>query len=372
MAKANGNPDLGKRDTLKGIASAISVASVPSLFPMPAIAQTKKMKYTLSWLPTGQYAFVYMARQLGYWKKRGLDVEITRGYGSLAAIQGVATSQFDIGGAAASANLLGILKGLDIWMLSTQGYDSFMGILVPENGPIKTPKDLEGKKIGVTAAGGDTPFLPAYYKIVGIDPAKITTVSLDSQIIEQSVISGVVDCMVAFGMSSIPNFVTQNFPVRLMSFKDVGLVFYWVNTIVRSELAKKEPKLVTDLTEGLFEGFKFTMLNPEETIERHLKEHPEIAATPNGRLFTELGVGMVIVSAISEESERHSLGYSDLGKVGKMADLVKEYTAPDAKGPPPVETYCSNKFIGNVTLTPAEWTKVKENSAKYAKMLGSA
>jgi NitT/TauT family transport system substrate-binding protein len=257
-------------------------------------------------------------------------------------------------------------------MLSTQGYDSTMGVLVPANGPIKTPKDLEGKKIGVTAAGGDTPFLPAYYKIVGVDPEKVTTVSLDSQLIEQSVISGTVDCMVAFGMSSIPNFMTQNFPVRLMSFRDAGLSFYWVNTIARSELVSKEPQLVGDITEGLFEGMKFSMLNPEDTIERHLKEHPEIAATPNAHLFTELGVGMVTVSATSEESQQHSLGYSDLGKVSKMADLVKQYTAPDAKGPPPVEQYCSNKFIGNVTLTAAEWERVKTNSTKYAKLLGRA
>jgi NitT/TauT family transport system substrate-binding protein len=161
MAQTTGGPDIGKRTTLKGIASGLSAAGISSLFPMPAIAQARHVKYTLSWLPTGQYAFVYMARQLGYWKKRGLDVEIARGYGSLAAIQGVATGQFDVGGGATSANLLGVLKGLDISMLSTQGYDSFMGILVPANGPIKTAKDLEGKKIGVTAAGGDTPFLPA-------------------------------------------------------------------------------------------------------------------------------------------------------------------------------------------------------------------
>jgi NitT/TauT family transport system substrate-binding protein len=247
-----------------------------------------------------------------------------------------------------------------------------MGVLVPANGPIKTPKDLVGRKVGVTAAGGDTPFLPAYLKIVGVDPANVTTVSLDSQIIEQSVINGVVDCMMAFGMSSIPNFVTQNFPVRLMSFRDVGLSFYWVNTIATSALVKKDAELVKAVNDGLFEGFKFMMLNPQEAIERHLKEHPEIGVMPNGRLFTELGVGMVIVSATASESEQHALGYSDLPKVTKMADLVKEYTAPDAKGPPAVESYCSNDFIGNVTLTPAEWTKVKEGTVKYAKMLGRA
>jgi NitT/TauT family transport system substrate-binding protein len=363
---------LTRRTALARIASGVSGAALATRFAMPAIAQTRSIKYNLSWLPTGQYAFVYMARQLGYWKKRGIDVDVSRGYGSLATIQGVSTGKFDIGGAATSANLLSILKGLDLWVLSTQGYDSTMGILVPTKGPIKKPKDLEGKKIGVTAAGGDTPFLPAYYKLAGVDPTKVTTVALDSQIIEVSVMNGTVDCMVAFGMSSIPNFAVQDFPVTLLPFKDVGLTFYWVNTIAGSELVKKEPQLVTDINEGLFEGMKFMMLNPEETVERFIKEHPEIAATANGNLFTELGVGMVIVSATSEESQQHSLGYSDLGKIGKMCELVRQSTAPDVKTSPAVESYCSNKFIGHVALTPSEWEKVKSNGTKYAKMLGRA
>jgi hypothetical protein len=32
--------------------------------------------------------------------------------------------------------------------------------------------------------------------------------------------------MVAFGMSSIPNFIVQKFPARLLAFKDFGLNFY--------------------------------------------------------------------------------------------------------------------------------------------------
>jgi ABC-type nitrate/sulfonate/bicarbonate transport system substrate-binding protein len=60
-----------------------------SSFPRPALSQPVKVRYTLSWLPTGQYAFIYSARQLGFFKKRGIDLEISRGFGSLAAIQAV-------------------------------------------------------------------------------------------------------------------------------------------------------------------------------------------------------------------------------------------------------------------------------------------
>src|SRR6516225_6738086 len=48
-----------------GAAAAIAGISLAR----PAIAQPAKVRYTLSWLPTGQYAFLYCARQLGYFKQ---------------------------------------------------------------------------------------------------------------------------------------------------------------------------------------------------------------------------------------------------------------------------------------------------------------
>ena len=140
---------------------------------------------------------------------RGIDIDISRGYGSMAATQAVATGKFEMGGAQTGANLLSMMRGLDLRILGTQGYDATLGIIVPKNGPIATPKDLEGKKIGASAAGGDTPFLPAYCKLAGIDFSKVNVVQLDSKILEQSAMSGVVDGIVATGLSSIPNFVSR-------------------------------------------------------------------------------------------------------------------------------------------------------------------
>lgn len=360
---------LSRRTVLKGGAATAAMGAIGA----PAIAQTRKVNFTLAWLPTGQYCYLSCANQLGFWKKRGVEVEVSRGYGSLAAIQAIAQGKFDMGTAATSAILLSVLKNLDLQISLTHGYDSSMGILVPANGPIKTPKDLEGKKIGVTAAGGDTPFLPAYYRLVGVDPSKVTQVSLDSQVIERSVMSGGVDCMVAFGMSSIPNFMIQNFPTRLMSFDDVGLNFYWINTICRSEYLQKNPEIVAAVNEGMMEGMKYTMLNLEDAIERHLKQYPEIAMSNNGKLFTELGGGMVATSISGEEAKKNFLGYTDFDKIAKMAALVKQFTAaPGDREPPPVASYASNKHGGSITLTAQEWDKVKANTAKYAKMLGKA
>ena len=360
-----------RRAILTGASAGAAAAFVP--FSKPAIAQPARVRYTLSWLPIGQYAFIYMARQLGFWKQRGIEMEIARGYGSMGAIQGISGDKFDMGGAATGAVILSRTRGLDIKILGTQGYDAGLGILAPANGPIKTPKDLAGKTIGVTAAGGDTPFLPAYCKAAGIDYASLDIVSLDSQIIEASVINGRVDAMVAFAMSSIPNFVTQNFPVTLLRFSDYGIDFYWVNTLARQGFIEKNPQLVRDVQAGMMDGLKWTMLNPEEAVERHLKEQQELAISKNAKLFTELGVGMLSSINIVPETEQNGLGYTDFDKIDQQAKQVVLYTGkPDDPPPPPAKDFVINLPEAMPKLTSDEWQTVRERSKSYAKMLGRA
>jgi NitT/TauT family transport system substrate-binding protein len=360
-----------RRRILTTAAAGISAVTAASCFPRPALSQAVKVRYTLSWLPTGQYAFIYSARQLGYLRKRGIDLEISRGFGSLAAIQAVSTGQFDMGGAQTGAILLSIIKGSNLRLPATQGYDATLGILVPQKNPIQRPKDLEGKKIGVTPTSADTPFLPAYCRLAGVDFSKLNIVQLDSKILEQSAMSGVVDAILVTGLSSVPNFVSENISFRMLPYSDVGLQFYWQNTIVTAAYFEKNKELVDNVVEGILEGLKFMLLNPQEAMERHLKEHQELAIGKNGKLYVELGLGMTNAIMISPESMQHGLGYTDFVEIDKQARFVKQYAAASVdRDPPKASTFCSNDNANKVTLTAAEWEQVRSNSQKYAKLLG--
>jgi NitT/TauT family transport system substrate-binding protein len=360
-----------RRRILTTAATGISAVTAASCFPRPALSQAVKVRYTLSWLPTGQYAFIYSARQLGYLTKRGIDLEISRGFGSLAAIQAVSTGQFDMGGAQTGAILLSIIKGSNLRLPATQGYDATLGILVPEKNPIQRPKDLEGKKIGVTPTSADTPFLPAYCRLAGVDFSKLNIVQLDSKILEQSAMSGVVDAILVTGLSSVPNFVSENISFRMLPYSDVGLQFYWQNTIVTAAYFEKNKELVDNVAEGILEGLKFMLLNPQEAMERHLKEHQELAIGKNGRLYVELGLSMTNAIMIAPESMQHGLGYTDFVEIDKQARFVKQYAAASVdRDPPKANTFCSNDNANKVTLTAAEWEQVRSNSQKYAKLLG--
>jgi ABC-type nitrate/sulfonate/bicarbonate transport system substrate-binding protein len=338
---------------------------------MPAIAQGGSVTYTLSWLPTGANAFVYMARQLGYWKKRGIEVEISRGHGSVASIQAVSQRRFDIGNAGVGVAVLSVIKGLDLRFINTVSYDSGTGIIVPEKSGITAPAQLAGHTIGATAAGSDTPFLPTYFNRVGLKEGSVTTVYLDAQIIEQAVMSGKVDTMVAIATSSVPKFVAAKMPIRFFPMADQGVKIYGGNTFANGAYVRENQSLVADFSEGLMEGLKFALLNPTETVDRFLKEQEEIAMGPNGRLFTELGLGIGNVQTIAPEAQQHSLGYTDLAALDRQAHLIRDLlgAATDPQ-PKPADSYASNALIGNVTLTQAEWQQARQYAQPYAQYVG--
>src|SRR5215467_373310 len=155
--------------------------------------------------------------------------------------------------------------------------------------------------------------------------------------------SGVVDAIVVTGLSSIPNFVSENVPFVMMPFSQAGLQFYWVNTITTGSFLERNKELVDNVHMGILEGMKFMLLNPQEAMERHLKEHEELALGKNGKLYVELGMGMTRAIMKAPESMEHGVGYTDLAKIDEQAKVVKQYAAKSGdRELPGAAAFCSN------------------------------
>lgn len=342
-----------------------------SALPCPAIgAGLTKVNFSLSWLPEGGTNFVYPAQQ--FWAKTGLDVPIARGYGSVSTAQAVAAGKVDISLCSFGSALLSTIKGLDLHLLGTRGYDSTMGIAVKADGPIKSPKDLAGKKIGTVPTSAESPYLAAYLKLVGVDESQITKVAVDTKVIEQTLIRGQVDAITMIGSSSIPVFMSQNFAAKTFSYATAGLPFYGNTVITRSEFLKNNEALCHTFLEGLNEGVKFSLLDPEATIALHMKAVPELAASSTGEDYARIGMSIFQVSMLRGDAQTKGIGYGDVALVDKQIGLIKTYVAaPEDKTPKASDIY-SNDYNGLVTLTAEEWSKVGTNNAKMMALMGKA
>ena len=83
----------------------------------------------LPWIPHGGYAFLFAAKQLGYWSDRGLDVQVDRGFGSGDTCKRVALGQYDYGLADFATMVKLADDGLPLVCIGMVAHVSQLGIL---------------------------------------------------------------------------------------------------------------------------------------------------------------------------------------------------------------------------------------------------
>jgi NitT/TauT family transport system substrate-binding protein len=119
-----------------------------------AAAQTAQVKVASTVKEIFDNLPLFVASQGGMFKKHGLDVEVAHFAGGGEVVRAVSSGSMQIGMVGTSAAMLAAGRGQNLKILSSWSAPAF-GILwiVPTDSPLKTVKQLDGKKIGITRPG---------------------------------------------------------------------------------------------------------------------------------------------------------------------------------------------------------------------------
>jgi len=137
-------------------------AALAATVSVDAFAQGKIEKPKVSIAVGGKAAFYYLpltiAERLGYFKDEGLDVEISDFDGGSKALQAVVGGSADVVSGAWENTIDQQPKGLQLQGFALQGRYPMIcvGIAKAKAANYKSPKDLKGMKIGVSAPGSST------------------------------------------------------------------------------------------------------------------------------------------------------------------------------------------------------------------------
>jgi NitT/TauT family transport system substrate-binding protein len=363
---------ISRRGALKGMgvaglgAAGLGAAGLP--LATPAISQGAiKISFTTSWIPEGPNLFAYVARDKGFWKRVGLDVSVARGSGSGAAAQAVSAGTFDFGMAATPTVIVQAAKKLPITCIGQINYDALMGIGLLAGSSIKTPKDLEGKKLGASVSSGEYPFLPLYARKAGFDLAKVQLVQIDGKVRERSLMEKQVDAVSAFATSTIPSLSPLGTEVRFMLFRDAGIEFYGQSLTTQPQRLEKDPGLCAAFAAGALEAIRFTMTNFDEALDIFLKANSEVAISSTGKDYARIGLGLTNLTNLVPEVKDHGFGFADPKKIATMADLVVKYAAGDGATLPDLNALFTNRFVGNVLLSADELAAAEKSTAAFRK-----
>lgn len=325
--------------------------------------QLTKVKFTLPWIPTGNYSFFFVAKKMGFWEKRGLDVEIARGFGSGEAAKTVGLGQYDIGYADYGAAILTAGKGLDVVGVAMGVHKNGWGFTSLKKSNIKKAKDLEGKRYGTASASGEYLMFPAFAKAAGIDADKVKIIFMAPAALDPALLEGNIDLR-GIAYPAISPLLARKIPVDFILYADYGLEMYSHAVIATSKMIKEKPDLVAKFVDGAMEGLKFTYLNEEETVNIHIEMVKEYTGATVNRDDLRLANGMNAYLGMVDYVKEKGLGWMKKEIVETTKENVKKYMGMQTDLP--IESLYTNKFVGNIKFTDDEWKKALDISSKYS------
>ncbi len=330
---------------------------------MSAAAETK-LKFCLPWIPHGGYAFLFAANKLGYWKNRGLDVQIDRGFGSGETCKRVALGQYDYGLADFATMVKIADDGLPLTCIGMVSHVSQLGILSLKESNINTPMDLEGKTLGTTAGSADYALWPGFVAATGINADKVKINIVGPELRLRMLTEHQLDAIGSVYGSDAPVFLSRGIRYNLMLHAKYGLEMYSNAIIVHKDRVSKNPAQCRALIDGAMEGLKYSFLDPEKTTDIHLEMVKEYDKASNDRKFVKYGVLINTATSMAPYLEKSGLGHMEERLVNATQDKIIKYIG--VKSAQPTAALYTNQFTGKVNLTPAEWKTVSASVKEYA------
>jgi NitT/TauT family transport system substrate-binding protein len=244
-----------------------------------AAASFKQVSMTLDWLYEGANAGFMIAHEKGYYRDAGLDVAIAAGKGSATTAQLVASKASQLGFADGFVVGNGISKGMNLRTLGSIFRRNPAAIIVFDDSAIKSPKDLEGKKIGISAGSAVIQQWPAFCKGARVDATKVEIDNVDPAGLAPALITGRVDALGVYVSSYVPPLeIRGKKPVRIFWFADYGVTVVSNGIIAHNDLIKSDPALIRSLVAASIKGFLYGRQHPDEAIAIVKKYQPTVDA----------------------------------------------------------------------------------------------
>jgi NitT/TauT family transport system substrate-binding protein len=301
--------------------------------------QLRSVTMILDWLYTGPNIGFVVAKDKGFYERAGLDVNVTMGKGSGSTAQLVANKvgQFGFSDGYVVAN--SIASGMSLKMVASIYRRNPTAVHVLYDSPIKSPKDLEGRSLGINAGGTQFQQFPAFAKGCGVDPAKVRLVNMDPTGIAPALITGKVDAVAGYAQGTAPGIeIRGNKKLRLLWYADCGVTAVSNGIIAHPDFIQENPTLVRDFVNASLRGFLYARQNVEEAIAINRKFNAAASDAVTRREFE-----LSWASWVTPNTAGRPLGWMSDKDWAETARVLREYGG--VKTPIDIKHVYTNEFV---------------------------
>jgi NitT/TauT family transport system substrate-binding protein len=311
---------------------------------MPDAQAPKKVVFALNWFAVGDHAAYWVALDKGYYKAKGLDVDMQNSKGSADSIAKVDTGRADIGLADSAVVIAAVSRGARVKVVGMVFDKTPMNVWSRKDAPITRPKDLEGKSIGAPPGDSQRQMFPAFAKLHGIDVGKVSWVNVEPAAKIAALAEKRVDAVADYttGMPFYEKAMGKGNAV-MMPWADHGLDMYSMSILTSEKTMKEQPAMLRAFLEASYLGWRDVMENPKAALEIFKKRVPEIDLSviePNMMMGLEL--------MKTDRYAKQGIGWMDEKKMCASVDLVNTYMGVPKKVD--CRQVFTNEFLAKVEL----------------------
>lgn len=250
-------------------AAALSAALLP--VAQPARAQEAPIKFQLDWRFEGPAALFLVPAAKGYFKAEKLNVTIDAGNGSGGTVTRVASGTYDMGFADLAAlmefranNPTAPNKPVAVMMVYN---NTPAAVLALKKSGIRTPADLNGKKMGAPVFDAGRRAWPIFAKANSV--GNVAWTAMDPPLRETMLMRGDIDAITGFSFTSLLNLEARGAKTEdivVMPYAQYGVKLYGNVVIVGDDFLKKNPEQVKAFLRAFTKGVKDVIADPKAAV----------------------------------------------------------------------------------------------------------
>lgn len=310
---------------MKNLISAFILFSIFSLScndekPKSAILKEtpKLLKTSLrqEWFPYSGYAGELFATNVTD-SLYGLDLTLHAGADDIDPVKMVLGGTDEFGIASADRILTANSKGANLVVIGVANYISPTCFIAKAEKNVKSPKDFEGKKVGILT-GTNTEYIYKYMvKKLGLKIEAKNEIEVPFDL--ATFIAGSYDIRPGFIYDEPVSLDLKGIKYSVVEPKDYGVHFLGTVYFTTLEMITKEPQKVQAFVNAVADGWKQALVNPEAAISYLQKFDPSIDAN---RELLSLKKGIPYFSGQSGK-----ILYAEMSEWEGMVGILKELGA---------------------------------------------
>ena len=301
---------------------------------MDALAQDKvKVNMQLGWIAGGNQIGEVAAKQLGYYETEGIDFAIQPGGPSIDGVAIVASGRWEVGQVSSSpSNMLAVSQDLPIKVFATGLQQHPYTFFSLKKNPIRTPKDMIGKKIGIQSTG--LVLQRALLAKNKIDEKSMTIIPIGADM--TPLLTGQVDTVTGWqtNTTALKPLGADRVDMRLW---DTGVHLYALPYYATTDMIQRRPEALARFLRATARGWAYANKNRDAATDLLLKEYPNLNRADEREAIDSLmsyayntntfnnGWGAMDRTVWQDQIQQ----YADLGQFTKRVPKVDEVMTMD-------------------------------------------